>query len=78
MGHASRYHKRSNVESAFPMTKREFGVLLRSETDTAMVNETLCKILCHNLVVLIHEMPDLELSRCFGQIVKCLYSSTDD
>ncbi len=25
----------------------------------AMVNEALCKILCHNLVVLIHEMCEL-------------------
>jgi hypothetical protein len=24
-----------------------------------MVNETLCKLLCHNLVVLIHEMYEL-------------------
>ncbi len=26
---------------------------------SVMVNETLCKILCHNLVVLIHEMCEL-------------------
>ncbi len=26
---------------------------------TAMTNETLCKVLCHNLVVLIHEMHEL-------------------
>jgi hypothetical protein len=50
------YHKRSNVESTFSMMKRKFGDGLRSKTDTAMVNESLCKILCHNLVVLIHEM----------------------
>ncbi len=50
------YHKRSNVESTFSMMKRKFGDSLRSKTDVAMVNETLCKVLCHNLVVLIHEM----------------------
>ena len=38
------------------MMKRKFGDSLRSKTDVAMVNETLCKILCHNLVVLIHEL----------------------
>jgi transposase len=53
------YHKRSNVESTFSMIKRKFGDALRSKTDAAMVNETLCKLLCHNLVVLIHEMYEL-------------------
>ncbi len=53
------YHQRSNVESTFSMMKRKFGDSLRSKTDVAMVNESLCKILCHNLVVLIHEMCEL-------------------
>ena len=53
------YHKRSNVEATFSMIKRKFGDALRSKTDTAMVNEALCKIVCHNLVVLIHEMYEL-------------------
>ena len=53
------YHKRSNIESTFSMIKRKFGDSLRSKTDVAMANETLCKILCHNLVVLIHEMYEL-------------------
>ena len=53
------YHKRSNVESTFSAIKRKFGDSLRSKTDVAMVNETLCKVLCHNLVVLIHEMCEL-------------------
>jgi len=41
------------------MIKRKFGDSLRSRTDVAMINETLCKLLCHNLVVLIHEMHEL-------------------
>ncbi len=53
------YHKRSNVETTFSMIKRKFGDSVRSKTDTAMVNEVLCKVLCHNLVVLIHEMYEL-------------------
>lgn len=59
------YHKRSNVESTFSMMKRKFGDSLRSKTDIAMVNETLCKVLCHNLVVLIHEMHELGIDPVF-------------
>jgi transposase len=59
------YHKRSNVESAFSMMKRKFGDSVRSKTDTAMINEALCKILCHNLVVLIHETCELGIEPVF-------------
>jgi len=59
------YHKRSNVESTFSMMKRKFGDGLRSKTDVAMTNETLCKVLCHNLVVLIHEMYELGIDPVF-------------
>jgi len=59
------YHKRSNVESTFSMIKRKFGDGLRSRTDTAMRNETLCKVLAHNLVVLIHEMHELGIDPMF-------------
>jgi transposase len=59
------YHKRSNVESTFSMLKRKFGDSLRSKTDAALVNETLCKVLCHNLVVLIHEMHELGINPVF-------------
>jgi transposase len=59
------YHKRSNVESTFSMMKRKFGDSLRSKTDVAMINETLCKILCHNLVVLIHETHELGIDPVF-------------
>lgn len=59
------YHKRSNVESTFSMMKRKFRDGLRSKTETAMVNEALCKILCHNLVVLIHETQELGIDATF-------------
>lgn len=62
-----KYHKRSNVESTFSAIKRKFGDSLRSRTDTAMVNEALCKALCHNLVVLIHEMHELGIDPVFWQ-----------
>jgi transposase len=61
------YHKRSNIESTFSMMKRKFGDSVRSKTDTAMVNEVLCKVLCHNLVVLIHEMYELGIDPVFWQ-----------
>lgn len=52
----SHYHKRSNVETTMMMVKTKFGDSVRSKTDVAMKNEVLCKLLCHNLTVLIHEM----------------------
>jgi transposase len=56
MGH---YHKRSNVESTFSMIKAKFRDHVRSKSDVAMVNEVLCKILCHNICCLIQEMYEL-------------------
>lgn len=47
------YHKRSNVETTFSMIKRKFGDSLRSKSDTGQFNEVLCKVVCHNLCVLI-------------------------
>lgn len=50
------YHKRSNAESTFNMIKAKFSTRLRSKGGTAQVNEALCKILCHNICVLIQSM----------------------
>jgi hypothetical protein len=36
-----------------------------SKTDTAMVNEVLCKILCHNLTCLIQEQETLGIVPIF-------------
>jgi hypothetical protein len=36
-----------------------FGDALRSKTDTALVNDLLCKVLCHNICVLIPSMYEL-------------------
>src|SRR5205085_2666589 len=55
------YHKRSNAESAFSMIKGRFGERLRSKTHTAQVNELLCKVLCHNLCVLVQSIYELGL-----------------
>jgi transposase len=59
------YHKRSNVESTFAMMKAKFGDSIRSKTDVAMRNESLAKILCHNVVCLIHEMYELGIEPTF-------------
>jgi transposase len=61
------YHKRSNVESTFSAIKRKFGDSVRSKTDTAMVNEVLCKILCHNICCVIQEQCELGIEPVFWQ-----------
>ena len=61
------YHKRSNVESTFSAIKRKFGDSVRSRSDYAMVNEVLCKILCHNLCCLIQEQCELGIEPVFWQ-----------
>jgi hypothetical protein len=47
------------------MIKRKFGDAVRSRTDVAMVNETLCKVLAHNLCVLIQEQCELGIETEF-------------
>lgn len=56
------YHQRSNVETAFMMIKSKFGDKLKSKNHIAQVNELLCKLIAHNIVVLIHEMHELKIS----------------
>ncbi|MDT7540591.1 MAG: hypothetical protein QOE33_495 [Acidobacteriota bacterium] len=58
------YHKRSNVESTFSMIKAKFGERVRSKTERAQVNEALCKVLCHNICVVIQSVyePGIEPS----------------
>jgi len=59
------YHRRSNVEAAFHMIKAKFGSRIRSKTDVAQVNEVLCKILCHNLCVLVQSIYELGIEAKF-------------
>jgi transposase len=53
------YHQRSNVESTVMMIKSKFGDSLRSKSEVAQKNETLCKVLCHNICCLISAMYEL-------------------
>ena len=55
------YHQRSNVETVFSMIKKKFGGDVRSKTEIAMLNEVLCKIVCHNICCLISSMFELGL-----------------
>ena len=47
------------------MLKAKFGDSVRSKTDTAMKNEVLVKIVCHNIVVLVSAMYELGLDPTF-------------
>jgi transposase len=60
------YHKRSNVEATFSAIKRKFGGAVRSKRFTAQTNEVLCKILCHNLSMLVHAMHELGIEPSFA------------
>jgi len=55
------YHKRSNVESTMNMIKAKFGDEIKSRDAIAQFNEALLKVLCHNIVVVIHETNELEI-----------------
>ncbi|MCK4735935.1 MAG: transposase, partial [Methanophagales archaeon] len=59
------YHQRSNVENTFMMVKTKFGDKLKSKNWTAQKNELLCKLIAHNIVVLIHEMHELGITPTF-------------
>ena len=61
------YHQRSNVETTFSMIKAKFGGGLRSRVRTAQINEALCKILAHNICVLIQSMFELKIQFGFWQ-----------
>jgi len=69
---ARHYHKRSNVESTFAMIKRKFGDFCRCKSERSQKNEILCKVLCHNLVVLVHEIFELNLEVDFENVAKKL------
>jgi transposase len=59
------YHKRSNIETVFYMIKTKFGSSVRSKSPIAQVNEVLCKVLCHNICVLIQSIYELGIEPIF-------------
>ena len=62
----SYYHRRSNVETTFSMIKAKFGDAVRSKSDVGQINEVLCKVLCHNICVLIQEIHELGIEPTFA------------
>ncbi len=67
------YHLRSNSESTFFMLKKRFGEFVYAKNDLCQINEILCKILCHNITVLIQELflsdIDIDFIFCAKQYV---------
>jgi transposase len=59
------YHQRSNIESTVMMIKTKFRDHVRSKTDTAMKNEVLGKILCHNICCVISAIYELGINPVF-------------
>ncbi|MBS3148157.1 transposase [Candidatus Woesearchaeota archaeon] len=72
------YHKRSNAETTVHMIKSKFGDRVRSKNWTAQVNEVLCKVICHNIVVVIHEMNELGISPSFALIQESTANITQE
>jgi len=59
------YHKRSNAETTFSMIKAKFGGRIRSKSETAQINEVLCKVLCHNICCVIQSMFEFRIDPAF-------------
>ena len=49
------------------MIKAKFGDKLRAKSDTAMVNEALVKVLCHNICVVIRAMYTMGITPVFDE-----------
>jgi hypothetical protein len=47
------------------MIKGKFGARVRAKTPIAQINEVLCKVLCHNICVLIQSIYELGLEPTF-------------
>ena len=59
------YHKRSNVETVFHMLKTKFGDSVNAKRECSQFNEVLLKLLCHNAVVVIHELRESNIDPGF-------------
>ena len=62
---AAHYHKRSNAETTMSMTKSKFGGAVKSKSPEAQMNEVLCKVLAHNICVLIQSHFELGIESIF-------------
>jgi hypothetical protein len=57
--------QRMSGASAVPMIKGKFGGKLWSRSGTGQVNEALCKVLCHNVCVVVQSMYELGIEATF-------------
>lgn len=64
------YHKRSNTETVFSMTKCKFGHHLYSKSEVGQINEPLCKTLAHNICVLIQEYNEIDIKLDYNKCAK--------
>ena len=64
------YHKRSNAETTMAMIKSKFGGAVKSKSPTAQVNEVLCKVLAHNICVLIQSFYELGIESAFSPAIQ--------
>jgi transposase len=55
----------TSAESVFSMMKAKFGDHIRSKSEMGQVSEVLCKVLCHNVCVLIRAMHRLGIEPTF-------------
>jgi len=63
----ARYHQRSNVETVFSMIKGKFGDSVSSKSDAGQMNEVLCKVIAHNLCVMVQAFYELGIEASFGE-----------
>lgn len=61
------YHLRSNCETTFSMVKAKLGDTVKSKNFTAQKNELLCKLIAHNIIVLIQEIHELGIKAEFNK-----------
>jgi hypothetical protein len=61
----SQRSSRSCDTSTMWMIKSKFDEHIRSKTDVAIENELLCKVLCHNICVVIQSMYELGIEPTF-------------
>ena len=61
------YNKRNNGESSFSSLDRLFQKTIQFKNPVGQVNEALCKLVCYNIVVLIHEKYKRGIDPEFGE-----------
>ena len=50
------YFKRNNVETVYSMIEKRFTKTIQALDSVVQINEVLCMLIAHNIIVLIHEM----------------------